>query len=107
MVHVFGSRLRDPDWLLQTTKKQFINVSKIPNCICNAVAITMPAMFVLTGQGKVSQFYRQPKKVILEQVLREEVLAVELLSDLGEHTHLSETYIEKLKRFVQIFVYGM
>ena len=32
----------------------------------------------------------------------QQVLAVELLSDLGEHTHLSETSEEKLKRFVQM-----
>ena len=37
----------------------------------------------------------------------QEVLAVELLSDLGEYIHLSETSEEKLKKFVQIFVYGI
>ena len=35
------------------------------------------------------------------------MLAVELLPDLREHVHLSETPEEKLKRFVVIFVYGM
>ena len=49
MVHVFASRLPDHDWFLQTKKKQFVNVSKIHDYICNAVAITLPAMFVLTG----------------------------------------------------------
>ena len=48
-----------------------------------------------------------PRKTILERALKQEVLAVELLLDLGEHTHLSETSEEKLKRFVQIFVHSM
>ena len=39
--------------------------------------------------------------------LEPRVLAVELLPDLGEHTHLSQTSEEKLKRFVQIFVSSM
>ena len=43
----------------------------------------------------------------IERVLKQEALAVELLSDLGEHTHLSETSEEKLKRFFQIYVYGI
>ena len=45
--------------------------------------------------------------MIFERVLKQELLAVELLSDLGDHTHILETSEEKLKRFVQIFVYGM
>ena len=84
-----------------------MNVSKIYDYIANAVAITLPAMFVITGCDTVSYFYRKSKKAILERVLKQEVLAVELLSDLGEHTHLSEASEEKLKRIVQIFVCGM
>ena len=107
MVHVCASRLPDHDWFLQIKKNQFVNVSKIHDYIANAVAITLPAMFVITGCDTVSYFYRNSKKAILERVLKQEVLAVELLSDLGEHTHLSEASEEKLKRIVQIFVYGM
>ena len=107
MVHVFASRLPDHDWFLQIKKNQFVNVSKIHDYIANAVAVTLPAMFVITGCDTVSYFYRKSKKAILERVLKQEVLAVELLSDLGEHTHLSEASEEKLKRIVQIFVYGM
>ena len=40
-------------------------------------------------------------------MLKQDVLTAGLLSDLGEHTHLSETSEENLKRLVQIFVYGM
>ena len=57
-------------------------------------------MFVLTGCDTASYFHRKFKKAILEQVLKKEVLAVELPSDLGEHTQLSETSEEKLKKFV-------
>ena len=46
-------------------------------------------------------------KTILERVVKKEILAVELLSDFGKHTHLSETAEEKLKRFILIFVYGI
>ena len=106
-VHVLASRLPDQNWFLQTKKNQFVNVSKIHDYVGNAVAITLPAMFVLTGSDTVSYFYRKSKKAVLERVLKQEVLAVDLLSDLGEHTHLSEMSEEKLKRFVQIFVYGM
>ena len=63
-------------------------------------------MFVLTGCDTVSYFFRKSKKAILERVLKKEELAVELLSDLGDNTHISETSEEKLKRFIQIFVYG-
>ena len=91
MVRVFGSRLLDHDWFLQTKKNQFVNVSKILDYIGNAVAITLPAMFILTGCDTGSYFYRYSKTAILEQVLKQEVFAVELLSDLGEHTFLSET----------------
>ena len=77
-----------------------MNVSKNHDYIGNAVAITFSAMFVLTGCDTASYFHRKFKKAILEQVLKKEVLAVELPSDLGEHTQLSETSEEKLKRFV-------
>ena len=105
--HVFASRLLDHVWFLQTKKNQFVNISKMHDYTGNAVAITLSAMFVLTGCDTVSYFYRKSRKAILERVLKQEVLAVELLSDLGEHTHLFETSEEKLKRFVQVFVYGM
>ena len=59
MVHVFACRLLGHDWLLQTKKTQFVNVSKIHDYIGNAVAITLPAMFVLTGCDTVSYFYRK------------------------------------------------
>ena len=55
----------------------------------------------------MSYLYRKSKKATLERVLKQDVLPAELLSDLGEHTHLSETSEEKLKRLAQIFVYGM
>ena len=84
-----------------------MNVSKIYDYIGNAVAITWPAIFVITDCDTVSFFYRKSKKTILEQVLEQEILAVELLSDLEEHTQLSGKSEEKLKRFVQIFTYGM
>ena len=48
----------------------------------------------------VSYFYCNSKQAILQRVLKQEVLAVELLSDSGEHIHLSDTSEEKLKRFV-------
>ena len=64
-------------------------------------------MFVHTGFHKVRYFYRKSKKKILERVLNQEVLAVELLSDVGEHTHLSEISEEKLKRFALIFAYDL
>ena len=59
MVHVFACRLLGHDWLLQTKKIQFVNVSKIHDYIGNAVAITLPAMFVLTGCDTVCYFYRK------------------------------------------------
>ena len=65
MLHVFASRLPDHDWFLQTKKKQFGNVYKIRNYIGNAVAITLPSMFVLTSCDTVSYFYRQSKKALL------------------------------------------
>ena len=69
--------------------------------------ITLSPMFVITGCDRVSYFCRKSKKAGLERVLKQEVLAVELLSDLGEHNDLLETSEEKLKRFVQIFLYGI
>ena len=69
--------------------------------------ITLSAMFAITGCGRVSYFCRKSKKARLERVSKQEVIAVELLSDLGEHNHLSEMSEEKLKRFVQIFLYGI
>ena len=69
--------------------------------------ITLSPMFVITGCDRVSYFCRKSKKARLERVLKQEVLAVELLSDLGEHNDLLETSEEKLKRFVQIFLYGI
>ena len=64
-------------------------------------------MFVLTGCDTLSCFYRKFKTAILEWVLKYKVVAVELLSDFEEYTHLSEMSEGKLKRFVQIFVFGM
>ena len=62
---------------------------------CNHVA----AIFLLTGCRTVSYFYPKSKKAVLERVLKQEILAVELLSDFEEHTHLLETLEEKLKKF--------
>ena len=104
MVHVFASRLSDHDWFLQTKKNQFVNISKIHEYISNAVAITLPAIFVLTDCDTASYFYRKSKKAILEWVLKQEILAAEHLPDFEEHTHRSETSKEYLKRFAQIFV---
>ena len=92
---------------LQTKKNQFVNVSKIHDYISNAVAITLLAMFVLTGCDTVSYFYRKSKSAILEGVLKQEFLAAELVSDLREHIQLSDMSEEKSKRFVQIIVFGM
>ena len=107
MVHVFVSCLPDCDWFLQTKKDQFVNVCKIYEYIDNAVGIMLPTMFILTGCDTVSYFYRKSEKAIFERILEQEVLAVELLSDLGENTHLLEMSEEKLKRFLQIFSYSM
>ena len=65
-------------------------MSKIHIYIGNAVAITIAAMFVLNGYDIVSYFYRKFEMVILKWVLKQEVLAAELLPNLGEHTHFSE-----------------
>ena len=80
---------------------QSLNVSKIHKYICNAFAIMQSAMFVLSGHDTVSYFYLKSKKTILEQVLKQQLLAVALASDLEEHTHLLDTLEEKLKRFSQ------
>ena len=58
-------------------------------------------------QTKKNQLVNVSKEAILEHVLKQEVSAVELLSNLGEHTHLSETSEVKLKRFLQIIIYGL
>ena len=100
MVHVFVSCLSDHDCFLQTKKKQFVNVSKIHDYTGNAVRITLPAISILTGCDTVSYFQRKSKEAILKRVLNKDSLAVELQSDLGEHTHLSETSEEKLEKFV-------
>ena len=77
-----------------------MNVSKIRDYIGSAVGITLPAMFVLTGCDTVPYFYRKSKKALLEQVLKQEVLAVQLLPDLGEHTHLhSSRYLSMIYMF--------
>ena len=101
MVHVFASHLPDHDWFLQTKKNQFVNVSKIHEYIGNSAAITLPAMFVLTGCDTVTYFYVSPRKPYLSLEARS------ILSDFGEHTSLSKMSKEKRKRFVQIFVYSM
>ena len=81
MINVFASRPPDHDWFLQTKTNQFMNVSKIYDYIGNTVAITLPAMFVLTGCETVCYFYRKSKKGILERILKQKVLAVILLPD--------------------------
>ena len=62
LVDVFTSRLPDHDWFLRTRKNQFMNVSKIHHYIGYAVAITLPAMFVLTSCDTVSYFNHKSKK---------------------------------------------
>ena len=64
LVHVFASHLPDHGWFLQTKENQFVNVSKIHDYISNTVAITLPAMFVVTDCDIVSYFYRKSKKAI-------------------------------------------
>ena len=81
MVHVFESRHSDHDWFIKTKKNQLVNVSKIHEYISNAVAITLPAMFILNGCDKMSYFYRKTKKAIFKRVLKHEILAAELLQD--------------------------
>ena len=44
----------------------------------------LSAMFVLAGCDTVSYFYRKSKKAILQQVLKQEVLVVELVLDLKQ-----------------------
>ena len=92
---------------LVTKKNQFLNVSRIHDYVGNTVAIKLAEMFIFNSCDTVSYFYRKSKKATLEQASKQEVLAVAVLSDLGEHSHLSETSEEKLKRYVQISVYGM
>ena len=91
MEHVFVSHLTENDWFLQRHKNHCVNVSKIHDYNGNTIAITLPAMFVLTNCDKVSYFYQKSKKAIFEQFLKQDILAIELLSDFREHTYLSET----------------
>ena len=107
MEHVFVSHLTENDWFLQRHKNQCVNVSKIHDYNGNAIAITLPAMFVHTDCDTVSYFYQKYKKAIFEQFFKQDILAIEFLSDFREHTYLSETSGKKLKRSVQIFVYVM
>ena len=65
VVLVFTSRLHDHARFLQTKKNQFVNVSKIHDYIGNRVAITLPAMIVLTGCDAVSYFYVSPGRLYL------------------------------------------
>ena len=83
MLLMVASRLPDHDWFLKSKKNQLLNVTKIHDCIGNAVATTLPAIFVLTGCDTVSYFYRKLKKAIFERVLKQDFLRVELLLDLG------------------------
>ena len=106
MVYAFASRLPDHDWFLKIRQNKFVNVSKIHDYIGNTVSVVVPAMFVLTGCDTVSYLFRRSKKTIFERGMKKEDLAVKLLSDLGESTHLSEASEETKKRFIQLFVYG-
>ena len=63
----------------------------------NVVAITLTAMFVLTGCYTMSYFYVQEG---YNWEFQQKNLVVEILSDFGEHTYLSGTSKEKLSRFV-------
>ena len=82
MLLMVASRLPDHDWFLKSKKNQFLNVTKIHDYIGNAVATTLPAIFVLTGRDTVSYFYRK-RDAGKQRVLKQEVLPVELLLDLG------------------------
>ena len=70
--------------LISQFDTQFVNVSKIQDYNGNAVAVMLSAMFVLAGCDTVSYFYRKSKKAILQQVLKQEVLVVELVLDLKQ-----------------------
>ena len=107
LIYAFAFRLPAHDWYLQIKKDQFVNVSKLHDFTGNAVALILPAMFVITGCDTVSYFFRKSKKVVFERLLKEQDLAIDLLSDLGMDTHLSESAVKKVKQFIQIFVYGM
>ena len=74
-----------------------MNVSKSYGYVGNTVAIKLATMLFLTSCDRVIYFYRQSKKAIPERALKQEVLAIEVLSDLGKYAHLSETPEEKLK----------
>ena len=60
----------------------------------------LPAMFVLAGCDTVSYFYRKSKKAILQQVLKQEVLVVELVLDLKQ---IWKDFPKYLSRYVFIF----
>ena len=107
MVYAFASRLPTNDWYMQINRDQFVNISKIHDFTGNPVALILPAMFVITGCDTVSYFFRKSKKAVFEKVLKKQELAIECLSDLGVNELISEEAEEKVKRFVQIFVYGL
>ena len=48
-----------------TKKKQFANVSKIHDYIVNAVAVTLPGMFVVTGCDTMIYLYRKSRRLYL------------------------------------------
>ena len=81
MVHVLASRFPDHDWFLKAKKKRFANVPKIHGNIDNAVAVTLRAIFFLTGCDTVGYLFRKSKKAILEWLLKQETLPAELPSD--------------------------
>ena len=106
MVCAFAYLLPNHDWFLQTQKEKLVNISKIPDHIGNAISLVIPSLFVLIGCDTVSFFFRKSKKAIFDRVLKRTELAVKLLNDLGVNTRLSESAENKLKKFVQIFIYG-
>ena len=107
LLYVFADRLPVHDWFLQIKKDQFVNLSKLHDVIGNEACLILIAMYVITGCDVVSYFFRKSKKVVFERLLKQPDMAVDLLSDMGVSTHLSVTAVEKVKRFIQIFVYGM
>ena len=56
--------------------------------------------FMITLVMQLSYFYCKSNRAIVERVFKQEVLAVELLLDFGEHAYIFETSEGKLKRFV-------
>ena len=55
--------------------------------------------FMITLVMQLSYFYCKSNRAIVERVFKQEVLAVELLLDFGEHGNIFETSEGKLKRF--------